>query len=152
MLTSPPTKPTSESDFRQQPIIYYKRIERPPLVATLFETQVKIYLDNRISHKPSQKKNTMGQLKLGLQPPSTPTRATTLDTLTSQIRAFSGENITVLRGKPTEPDEDGVAFVTFEFDAVDGPAFKAQCRAWLDEGVVVSYRWTVDSAEEWPDF
>ena len=36
-----------------------------------------------------------------------------------------------------EPDEDGVTFVTFEFDAVDGPAFKAQCRAWLDEGVVV---------------
>ena len=92
----------------------------------------------------------MGQLQLGLQPPSTPTRAT-LDTLTSQIRAFSGENITVLRGKPTEPDEDGVTFVTFEFDAVDDPAFKAQCRAWLDEGVV-SYRWTVDSAEEWPDF
>ena len=51
-----------------------------------------------------------------------------------------------------EPDEDGVTFVTFEFDAVDGPAFKAQCRAWLDEGVVVSYRWTVDSSEEWPDF
>ena len=41
--------------------------------------------------------------------------------------------------------------MTFEFDAVDGQAFKAQCRAWLDEGVV-SYRWTVDSAEEWPDF
>jgi hypothetical protein len=90
----------------------------------------------------------MGQLKLGIQAPATITQAT-IDTLTEQIRTFSSENITI-RGKTTEPDEDAVMFVTFELDIVDHSVFKAQCRAWLDEDM--SYRWTVDSSEEWLDF
>jgi hypothetical protein len=89
----------------------------------------------------------MGQFKLGIQAPAI--TQDTIDTLMEQIRTFSGENVTI-RGKTTESDEDGVSFVTFELDIADQSAFKAQCRAWLDEDM--SYRWTIDSSEDWPNF
>jgi hypothetical protein len=90
----------------------------------------------------------MGQLKLGIQAPAI-TQAS-IDTLTEQVRTFSSAETIRIRGKTTEPDEDGVSFVTFELDIADHQIFRAQCRAWLDGEM--SYRWTVDSSEEWPDF